>query len=74
MFQVAVKSCATTRTDCWCRQGTAARLADALRTLIKDPELRISMGKKGRAFAESELSLEKVINENFKLYEKLLGS
>jgi hypothetical protein len=36
--------------------------------------LRISMGRKGRAFAESELSLEKVINENFKLYEKLLAS
>jgi len=49
-------------------------LADALRTLIRDPQLRISMGRKGRAFAESELSLEKVINENFKLYEKLLGS
>jgi glycosyltransferase involved in cell wall biosynthesis len=47
-------------------------LADALRTLIRDPELRISMGQKGRAFAESELSLDKVICENFKLYEKLL--
>ncbi len=49
-------------------------LADALRTLIRDPELRISMGRKARAFAESEFSLEKVINENFKLYERLLGS
>ena len=49
-------------------------LADALRTLIRDPQLRISMGQKGRAFAESELSLEKVINENLKLYEKLLDS
>jgi glycosyltransferase involved in cell wall biosynthesis len=49
-------------------------LAAALRTLIKDPELRTSMGKKGRAFVESELSLEKVISENFRLYEKLLGN
>lgn len=56
------------------RPRDSRALADALRTLIRDPELRTSMGKKGRAFAESELSLEKVINENFKLYEKLLGS
>jgi glycosyltransferase involved in cell wall biosynthesis len=49
-------------------------LACSLRTLIRDPHLRISMGRKARAFAESELSLEKVISENFKLYEKLLGS
>ena len=49
-------------------------LADALRTLINDPRLRISMGQKGRALAESEFSLERVINENFKLYEKLLGA
>jgi glycosyltransferase involved in cell wall biosynthesis len=49
-------------------------LADALRVLIRDPEVRISMGQKGRAFAESELSLDKVISENFKLYEKLLAN
>jgi glycosyltransferase involved in cell wall biosynthesis len=49
-------------------------LADALSILIRDPESRISMGHKGRAFAESELSLEKIVNENFKLYEKLLAN
>ena len=49
-------------------------LADALRILIMDPQLRTSMGRKARAFAESELSLEKVINENFRLYEKLLAN
>jgi glycosyltransferase involved in cell wall biosynthesis len=48
-------------------------LADALRVLISDPQLRISMGRNARTFAESELSLEKVINENFKFYERLLG-
>lgn len=47
-------------------------LATALRTLIRDPELRMSMGRKGRALAESELSVERIIDENFKLYEKLL--
>ena len=49
-------------------------LADALRTLIQNPDLRIAMGQKGRAFAERELSLDKVIGENFKLYEKHLGN
>ena len=56
------------------RPRDSRALADALRTLIGDPQLRISMGRKGRVFAERELSLEKVINENFKLYEKLLGT
>ena len=49
-------------------------LADALRNLINDPGLRISMGQKGRTLAESDFSLERVINENLKLYEKVLGA
>jgi glycosyltransferase involved in cell wall biosynthesis len=49
-------------------------LADALRILIMDPQLRTSMGRKARALAESEFSLEKVINANFELYRKLLGN
>jgi len=49
-------------------------LAEALRALIQNRELRISMGRKGRAFAERELSLDRVIGENFKLYEKHLGN
>jgi len=49
-------------------------LAEALRALIQNRELRISMGREGRAFAERELSLDKVIGENFKLYEKHLGN
>ena len=49
-------------------------LADALRKLINDPGLRISMGQKGRTLAESDFSLERVINENLKLYEKVLGA
>jgi glycosyltransferase involved in cell wall biosynthesis len=48
-------------------------LANALRALIQNRELRICMGRNGRAFAERELSLEKVIGENFKLYEKHLS-
>jgi glycosyltransferase involved in cell wall biosynthesis len=47
-------------------------LAAALRILIKDPELRLSMGQNGRSLAENEFSLERVIKENFKLYERIL--
>jgi glycosyltransferase involved in cell wall biosynthesis len=47
-------------------------LAAALRILIKDPELRLSMGQNGRSLAETEFSLERVIKENFKLYERIL--
>jgi glycosyltransferase involved in cell wall biosynthesis len=47
-------------------------LAAALRVLIGNPELRASMGRNGRVFAESEFSTERVIKENFKLYERIL--
>ncbi len=49
-------------------------LAGALRVLIQNRELRIAMGRNGRAFAERELSLDQVIRENFKLYEKHLSN
>jgi glycosyltransferase involved in cell wall biosynthesis len=52
------------------RDGHA--LAAALRTLIRDPELRLSMGRNGRSLAENEFSLERVIKENLKLYERIL--
>lgn len=49
-------------------------LAAALRTLITDSELRVAMGRRGRALAEREFSLEKVTNDAFKMYEKVLDS
>jgi glycosyltransferase involved in cell wall biosynthesis len=49
-------------------------LAAALRTLIRDPELRVSMGQKGRALVEREYSVEKVIDQTFEIYEKVLGN
>jgi glycosyltransferase involved in cell wall biosynthesis len=54
------------------RDGHA--LASALRTLIRDSELRLSMGRNGRSLAENEFSLERVIKENFKLYERILDN
>jgi len=49
-------------------------LAAALRVLITNPELRASMGRNGRSLAESEFSMERVIKENFKLYERILDN
>jgi glycosyltransferase involved in cell wall biosynthesis len=54
--------------------GNSKALAAALLRLIRDAELRKSMGGKGRALVEKEFSLEKVINDYCKLYEKLLNT
>jgi glycosyltransferase involved in cell wall biosynthesis len=49
-------------------------LAAALDTLIRDPELRASMGRRGRTIVEREFSLEKIITDSLRLYESTLGS
>ena len=41
-------------------------LSDAIIKLIKNPDLRIKMGKKGREIAEKEFSWEKVVREILK--------
>jgi glycosyltransferase involved in cell wall biosynthesis len=53
--------------------GDAQALADALRILIRDAELRKAMGRNGRALVERDFSLEKVINDTFIVYRKLLN-
>lgn len=47
-------------------------LADAIERLLEDPALRLSMGKAGRDFVESELSLDRVVLKHLDIYEKLL--
>lgn len=44
-------------------------LAEAIEKLLLDKELRISMGKQGRALAEKEFSIDNVINKHFQIYE-----
>ncbi|MEO6324469.1 MAG: glycosyltransferase family 4 protein, partial [Thermoanaerobaculia bacterium] len=46
-------------------------LAEALRTLILDPELGHRMGARGRAIVIAEFSLERVIASTLKIYEEL---
>lgn len=46
----------------------AEALARALETLLRDPELRREMGKRGREKAEREFSLPSVVRETLALY------
>ncbi|MDR0407139.1 MAG: glycosyltransferase family 4 protein [Holosporales bacterium] len=48
---------------------TVFPLADALRTLIQNPKLRLKMGKRGRERAEQEFNQEKICEETLKLIE-----
>ena len=48
-------------------------LAEKLRILIEDKDLRIKMGKAAREKAEKEFSLEGVVREHLKIYNSLNG-
>ena len=47
-------------------------LADKLRILIEDKDLRIRMGKAAREKAEREFSLNKVVQKHLEIYRKLI--
>jgi glycosyltransferase involved in cell wall biosynthesis len=49
-------------------------LANALRRLIFDPELRLKMGIRGRIIAASKFSSEIICNQTLNVYEELLKS
>lgn len=48
----------------------SAALAERLRILIEDKDLRIRMGKAAREKAEREFSLESVVNKHLEIYSK----
>jgi glycosyltransferase involved in cell wall biosynthesis len=52
----------------------AVGLAEALRRLIEDPELRAKFGARGREIAVSEFTIERVIAETFEVYRALLSA
>ena len=49
-----------------------AALADALQLLIQDPVLRARFGAAGRALAEREFGLKRVVEETMRLYSRVL--
>ena len=49
-------------------------LAEAIDTLLKSPEMRAEMAKRGREIAASQFSEEVVAAQTLSLYETLLGS
>lgn len=46
-------------------------LAEKLRILIEDKELRVRMGKAARAKAEQEFTLENVVKKHLEIYNKI---
>lgn len=48
------------------------KLADAIELLIKKPNIRIAMGKRGRQLAEREFRIEKIVKAHMDIYRDLL--
>jgi glycosyltransferase involved in cell wall biosynthesis len=53
--------------------GSSAELADALRQLLSDEELRLRMGQAGREKMRREFSLQGMVEGNVQVYRELLG-
>lgn len=51
---------------------STAELADAIQSLIENPELRQKMGARGREIVVSEFAVGKVVSETMTVYEELL--
>lgn len=49
-------------------------LAEAIRTLLRSPELREQFGKAGREIAVAEFSEQNVVEQTLRVYRELLGS
>ena len=53
--------------------GDPAALADAVTSLLRDPELASALGRAGRARVERELKIDTMVERTEALYEELLG-
>lgn len=49
-------------------------LADAIQKLVKDPELRKRMGVAGRALAENEFAIDRIVNQHLAIYREVVSS
>ena len=53
--------------------NNSVALADALRVMIQNPDIRATMGRKGREIVVEEFSSERVIGETLGVYRELLA-
>ena len=51
----------------------AEKLADVLQWLIEHPKERAAMGRAGRALAEREFAIEKIVDQHLRIYRELLS-
>ena len=51
----------------------AEKLADALQWLIEHPQECAAMGRAGRALAEREFAIEKIVDQHLRIYRELLS-
>ena len=51
----------------------ARQLANALKTLLKDPAMRFHMGKRGRQIAEAEYGQERVVSKTLAVYREAMA-
>jgi glycosyltransferase involved in cell wall biosynthesis len=54
--------------------GKPEPLADKIIELLRKDDLRESMGRQGRKFFEENLTLERMVSETQRVYDRLLGS
>jgi glycosyltransferase involved in cell wall biosynthesis len=52
--------------------NNAVALADAIEYLLENPDVRERMGVAGRALAEKEFAIEKIVAEHMEIFQKLL--
>jgi glycosyltransferase involved in cell wall biosynthesis len=62
------------RTGLLVRPQHADELAAAIVRLLKDPELRATLGAAGRAHVEREFSVEKMVEGTLAVYQSRLGA
>ncbi|MEZ0328293.1 MAG: glycosyltransferase [Dissulfuribacterales bacterium] len=54
--------------------GDVHELAQAIRILLRQPEMRLAMGEAGRRLVCEEFSIERMVQGNLKVYEDILNS
>ena len=52
--------------------NNAVALADAIKYLAENHEVRKRMGAAGRVLAENDFAIEKIVTEHIEIYQKLL--